>query len=58
MKTGTYITREKLLELGWTFIHTFGYCEIYNKDKEYVLWNPREKKISFAYTEDERIATL
>jgi len=58
MKRDTFITREKLLELGWNFIHYFGYCEIYSKDKEYVLWSPREHKIVFSYTDDERIATL
>jgi len=44
----TFITRTKLIELGWEMFTKYGWnCEIWRKDGELLLWNRVTLKVYF-----------
>lgn len=58
MKTGTIITRDELIQLGWNYITSFSFlCEVWGKDERRILWNRKTNTVEKSYTSDSRYAT-
>lgn len=55
MKEGTIISREQLESEGWKYVHSFGYCYIYGKGIERILWDPKEMKVVVSYNEQNYV---
>ncbi len=49
MKEKTKITEQELITSGWKRIGSFGYCYIFEKEDETILWHPVSEMVVFSY---------
>jgi len=50
MKRGEKVSKETLVKDGWKMLTTFGNNEVWGKDLDRILWNPKSEIITLSYT--------